>query len=115
MNSSTTTPAPPRSAAEVNKVLTKLADVNAQQAPPTATESAAQPARRSRRGDSIRREFEVEVGEGITVTSTRFPKSLHARVLLKATANKIARRSPASVQDIVLQAVQQWMDVNDAA
>lgn len=66
--------------------------------------------------DRLDRTFEVAAGRGVRVLTARIPRELHARVYLVATNNRFAERdAPQTINELVMDALNEWLDKHDAA
>jgi hypothetical protein len=80
-------------------------------APPLATGRS-----KRRSADLIAQTFEVAPGKGTRVLTARIPRDLHARLYLLATSNRFAENNaPATINDLVMEALHEWLERHDAA
>ena len=74
------------------------------------------PRKKSVDSDRIERTFEVVAGKGSRVLTARIPRELHARVYLVATTNRFAERdAPHTINQLVQDALHEWLAKHDAA
>jgi hypothetical protein len=120
-------PVPPRKVARVETgpkmntgaPLMRMVDARDDDAP---TESVQQETRsRSSRkktsgNETFARTFEVAAGKGTRVLTARIPRELHARVYLVATNNRFAEAdAPHTINELVQEALNEWLSKHDAA